>query len=583
MANPSVPDLLKDSSDPLGTDNEYFLVTIVDLELATTYPIEFAWKYKDGTVSEDWSAAYKVTTLAESAPLAPRFEAADLTNDGASLVIRWGGLDSLGNAYGANFDRVEIFAKGGSFGSSYVNTGYVFKEAGTKVIAVSTGATYYVKLRAVTKRGTVSDFSTERTATTVQQLVVDVQGPANVSSGGLSISAGVDNAGTIGFNGFLDLSWTAVSDSTLRGYRIRFRTGTSNYSYVDSPGTGTTYRLRGLAVGATYEVGIATYDELNNTSSAYTSFTTTAISGTPFVGTNVNTTGYFSAGTAPNDFQFGFGVDPSNNSNTFVGTKRGLYFTESNYWLIDSAQSARLKIGGPTSNYLEWNGSLLAIDGNITAKGGSFSGNILMSSTNASLYNISSGHTINSNGTLPAGSTGFVLNASGLQFKYAGSEKITLNATTGQLVATDVEITGSIKAGSNIYGSKFVTSTADSGARIEMGNSLSDTVTKIAMYDSNGSQGGIGIVIANQLGIWSPGDWGGSASLAFYGPSHSTNPNIIESRKQMRHDYSFTASGSATASQRFFRNIGIQSGDLTAGTSDPSGSGKSSDIILIWE
>jgi hypothetical protein len=54
MANPSLPDLRKDSSQAVGTDNEYFLVTIVDLELGTTYPLEFRWKYKDGTVAENW-------------------------------------------------------------------------------------------------------------------------------------------------------------------------------------------------------------------------------------------------------------------------------------------------------------------------------------------------------------------------------------------------------------------------------------------------------------------------------------------------------------------------------------------------
>ena len=50
----------------------------------------------------------------------------------------------------------------------------------------------------------------------------------------------------------------------------------------------------------------------------------------------------------------------------------------------------------------------------------------------------------------------------------------------------------------------------------------------------------------------------------------------------MKHDYSFGASGASTSAQRFFRNIGMQSGDLTPGTSDPI-AGKNGDIILIWE
>lgn len=555
MSNPSLPDLLKDNSEPLGTDNEFFLVTILDLELDTTYPLEFAWKYKDGTISEDWSSVYKVTTLAEPAPNAPLFQAADLTNDGASLVVRWTGVDNTNQPYPINFDRVEIFAKGGSFGETYVNTGYVFREAGTKVIAVSTGATYFVKLRAVTKRGTPSAFSAEQEATTVQQLVVDVQGPGNVSSSGLSISAGIDDSGgaTIGFNGYLDLSWTAVSDVTLRGYRIRFRSGSTNYSYVDSPGTGTTYRLRGLAVGATYEVGIATYDELNNTSSSYTSFTATAISGTPFVGTNVNTTGYFSAGTAPNDFQFGFGIDPSNNSNTFAGTKRGLYFTSSNYWVIDSAQSAKLKIGGPTANYIEWNGAKLTVDGDITAKGGSFSGNILMSSTNASLYNISSGHTINANGTLPAGSTGFVLNASGLQFKFAGAERITLNAADGTITATNATITGTFK-------------TAASGTRVEM-NSASET-NYIKLY--SGST--MSYIAGESDGFYFSGSGRATPHLVLYGPTGAfSNGASFGSQVQIVQTDGTDTSADLTSFR--LRNIMVTttSPDTSAGAAGTSG------------
>jgi len=108
------------------------------------------------------------------------------------------------------------------------------------------------------------------------------------------------------------------------------------------------------------------------------------------------------------------------------------------------------------------------------------------------------------------------------------------------------------------------------------------------MWDSANNQGGVGIFGNSQLGIWSPGDWGGAAALMFYGPGASSpNTNVIESRKKMKHDFTFPAAdvnGSSTASLRFFRNIGIQSGNLTPGTSDPSStSGKNGDIILIWE
>ena len=313
-------DLLKDTSKPWPDNKDYFELAITDLNPGTTYPLQFKWVFSDNRVNEEWSAVKNITTPAETINT-PQFESTDLTVDGFNMIVNWSGNDSAGNPYQANLDRIDIYIRGGKYGATSVYSGRSFKQAGKEIFSVNTSDTYYVKLKAISKRGGQSAFSTERAVTTVAPLVVDLQGPGNVTTVGTP-SAGVDSSGAIGFNGYIDLSWTAVVDTTLRGYRIRFRTGTTSYSYADSPGTGTTYRLRGLAVGATYEIGIATYDELNNTSSSYTSFTSTAIGGTPFVGTNVNTTGYFSAGTSPNDFQFGYGIDASNNSNTFAGTKR---------------------------------------------------------------------------------------------------------------------------------------------------------------------------------------------------------------------------------------------------------------------
>ena len=40
-------DLLKDTSKPDPSNNNYFLVTITDLEVNQSYPIQFRWKYND--------------------------------------------------------------------------------------------------------------------------------------------------------------------------------------------------------------------------------------------------------------------------------------------------------------------------------------------------------------------------------------------------------------------------------------------------------------------------------------------------------------------------------------------------------
>ena len=437
-------DLLKDTSKPDPDNKDYFLLTVTDLDPGKTYPIELRWVYKNDKSKEDqeWSVVKNLITPAETMNT-PRFLSTDLLADGFNLVVKWSGTDSDGNAYDANLDRVEIFIKGGQYGATSTYSGRSFKSAGTEIFAVNTSDTYYVKLRAVSKRGGYSEFSSEHAVTTVAPLVVDITGPSNVTS--VTISSGIDTSGYLGFNAYADISWPAVSDTTLRGYRIRFRTGTDPYSYVDSPGTGTSYRLGGLAIGATYEIAVATYDHLNNTSSSYVSGSNVTVTGTPSV------SNYIEGGP----FQFGVGVGG-------VSTNKGLYFDASNYWYVNASNSARLKVGGSTSNYLLWDGSTFAIDGNITARGGSFSGNVAMTSTGASIYN----GTLDGTGALTG--TGFILNKDGLQFKVNGDIKIGLETSgtnPGRLYARNADISGTISA------STFTSPLFSAGNGIEISSS----------------------------------------------------------------------------------------------------------------
>jgi hypothetical protein len=582
-------DLLKDTSKPDPDNKDYFLLTVTDLNPGEVYPIELRWVYKDDKTEKDkeWSVVKNLIPPAETIN-APQFNSGDLAADGFNIVVKWSGLDSAGNAYTANLDRVEIFIKGGQYGATSTYSGRSFKSTGTETFAVNTSDTYYVKLRAVSKRNGYSAFSTERATTTVAPLTVDTQGPDNVSSSGMTISAGVDSSGAIGFNGYIDLGWSAVTGGGIRGYRIRFRTGTSNYSYVDSPGTGVTYRLRGLAVGATYEIGIATYDEFNNTSSSYTSFTSTAIGGTPFVGTNVNTTGYFSAGTSPNDFQFGYGIDPSNNSNTFAGTKRGVYLTSSNYWVIDSLQSAKFKVGGTTSNYIYWNGSSLSIDGNLGVAGGtSIGGNIALTTTGASIYN----GTLDVNGALASGTSGFILNKDGLQFKYLGNDSIKLQASDGTLFANNATITGTIR-----------TAASTSYPRVELRSTSSKDY--IFFYDAAGQVGAINVTGSGNGGMYFTAPSATASQIALYSSNHASYPGrtslldgagstlfYIESN-YMSFSYGstsiFTVSnqGMVISENNTIDNSGnraVRNIQSTTTTGYPTASGRIGDIIVVRE
>lgn len=249
-------------------------------------------------------------------------------------------------------------------------------------------------------------------------------------------TSGIDSTGSIGFNGYINFTWVPNSSSSnVRGYRIRFRpykvsAPYEEWSYVDSPGTATTYRLTGLAVGTTYEIGVASYNEFNKESSSYTTGTNVTVSGTPFIGTNVTTSGYFAAnaGSDVGTFKFGYGVETG---------KRGLRFNDDNYWYIDSNASAAFKLGGDTENYIQWNGSTFIIQGDLRAKKGNFSGNVEIK-TGGSLFS----GTLNALQTNIVGA-GFILNNTGLKFNSSTvSDITTISGTTGKLVTSSATIGG---------------------------------------------------------------------------------------------------------------------------------------------
>lgn len=225
--------------------------------------------------------------------------------------------------------------------------------------------------------GVYTLFCDPQPVTPLSPVVADNEGPPDITS--LTTSGGIDSKGTVGFNGYVDLSWGAITAGDIRGYRIRYRPVSdpvSKYSYADSKGSGTSYRLHGLSIGATYEIAVATYDQYNNLSSNYFSGNNVEISGTPYIASEtVDVSGYFKAKANASDldstaFRFGYGIQDSGPS------QRGLRFNPYNYWRIDSDQSASIRVGGENSNYIEWSGSDFVIDGNISARKGNFSGNV---------------------------------------------------------------------------------------------------------------------------------------------------------------------------------------------------------------
>ena len=294
----------------------------------------------------------------------------------------------------------------------------------------------------------------------VDPIVVDIDGPPAVGSA--TVSGGIDPSAYLGFNGYATIQWSPVTSGDIRGYRIRFKpVGDSVYSYADSPGSGTSYKLEGLGVGVTYEFAVATYDQYNNTTSGYVSGGTLAIPGTPVMN------GYITAGA----FKFGDGV---------VSGKRGLLFNASNYWYINSGSTAEFKVGGPTSNYIKWDGSTLNIDGNIGATGtATIGGNINLSTSGASIYN----GTISTAGILTG--NGFALNSTGLKVAN-GSNSVTLDAATGTITANAGSIGSWSLNATQIFKNNV---TLDSSGYIQLGNSNVGTIVRMTSSETASSDG----------------------------------------------------------------------------------------------
>ena len=655
MADKIIPDDLRNTTSDKKT-NDYFLVTVNDLNPAENYSFQFRWAYEDKTASE-WSSTFSTYTVAEGTPFSPKFVSGNLEGGNGFVKLTWTGLNALNNPM-TGIKQVNIWIKGGTYGSEFVNSGQFFTAPGTKTITLPIGE-YFFKIQAETALGSLSLFSDVQSArsfkspTSISSLsgtwlkddgitktdtlkvlftydstfsdstnsnldtnhfiikltnsgrsrsfilavnktsssqafylsrelniatfglfaggftmsvtavdsfgnlsdvttatssdyvtpldtpvitltagilsyfvswnsqsgkpldqiyieevqsssssapstgweqkaqgtqnpltvettnsnkrwvrarfydstgnattygtaqhvtpyaanTANTEGPPDVAS--VTSSGGLDASGIIGFNGFANISWNSVTTGGIRGYRIRYKpTTSSSYSYADSPGSGTSYRLTGLAAGLTYQIAVATYDAFNNTSSNYVSGSNVTVGGTPYIASTVDVTGYFSAKANAADaestaFKFGYGIGDTGL------VKRGIKLNDYNYWYLDSAQSASIRVGGPTTNYIEWNGTAFVIDGDLRAKKGSFSGNINMA-TGASIYSGTIGgnsRTVTATGDTGGElvSAGYLLNSGGITFSNGLADNLrretNIVAATGKFT-TDTAIIG---------------------------------------------------------------------------------------------------------------------------------------------
>jgi len=149
-------DLLKDTSQSYD-NGDYFIVTIPGLIPGTIYPLEFRWKYKDGTFGEDWSAVKTITAPSESVPQPP--SPAVVTYSQGIITVKWDGKNSTGGTYPATLDKIEVYIKWAADADNlYISKGSIPATGGSINIPVLPGD-YNIKLRSVSKTGAFSGFN----------------------------------------------------------------------------------------------------------------------------------------------------------------------------------------------------------------------------------------------------------------------------------------------------------------------------------------------------------------------------------------------------------------------------------------
>ncbi len=166
-----VSEQYKDLGISQSRDGDYWDVEISDLDFNTAYSLEAAWLYSDKSkATSEFSDPYNFTTPEQEGLLSPRFISDDLYAINSILYINWNGKDSSGEDYLESIlKQVNVWIKGGDFGTEFVQYGTSFTKAGTIQINATKKATYCVKLQAESKAGKFSLFSNEFCVTMLKQ------------------------------------------------------------------------------------------------------------------------------------------------------------------------------------------------------------------------------------------------------------------------------------------------------------------------------------------------------------------------------------------------------------------------------
>lgn len=369
--------------------------------------------------------------------------------DGYTISLDWDKLEAAGilkenfayvNFYEAAAIGTEPNTTAGSF--SFIKTG----ENGTLIYHPTSLLSHYVYITITDKSGNTTQNSSVKKVKALNPSGYDDEGPSN--NGSLTLETPtVDDNGLFDFNYKFKINWTAESDATTSGYRIRWRVAGSSdpYTYTLVPGKNSTSTyLYGVVANTTYEVGKNTLDEYGNTTAAWktSTVTTGAFNG------EIKESKYLKAG----NMKLGYGITGKGGAaDVSPGSNKGLYLGPSNYWYITGNQvtdsGAYIKVGSETSNLI-FDGIDLSVTGKIYALGGEFTGSVRVGSDTASgqlkvYVNSTTGIELGDfNQAIPSGIPGTV--NSGI-YAYAGNNYTLINAADGSIRTNSLYASGTVQ------------------------------------------------------------------------------------------------------------------------------------------
>jgi hypothetical protein len=355
-----------------------------------TYKFFFTYDYEDSETKKitesDRSPAYLVKHVIENGTLPVKN--LTLTSGFKSYGVKFD-LDPLSTQ-----DDVVIFE---SLTSDFATQNIVYVGTSTNVtIQASSYAQRWVKVRSRDRWDDLNISEVTAGPVTILNSEIDTTKVPKAPTG-VAVTPSIDPEDKSGFSIKIDVSWTASTDADTNGYVIRWSPNNPatvtnplwEYGQVDGKAT-TKFSITGLTPNTVYYWQVTAKSPFNSIS------WNTGVAGQVASGSfgpvsdpdapagNVQLRSILSIGGKTADlFKIGTGITQSiNTSNTITptqtaGTYNGIILDRSttnfghNYWL----NTGQFRVGS-ASSFLYWDGSDVYTTGKINATGGTFTGNL---------------------------------------------------------------------------------------------------------------------------------------------------------------------------------------------------------------